>query len=261
MNPLIDSRDFETIEARRREALHAPPPPRRREPLRRQRRACRRRRATRRTRTRTRRRTRRRTRTKKDDDEEKKPLEPVEIDFDGLADRYVELPVEAGRYYGLGATAKKLFFLSIPAARASLEEAELVDGEPQPDGTPDGLRLRGEGGEAVHARGSRATTCSRRRDKIAVMKSRGEIYVARRRFACRETTSPRRRSTLGNVVVELDPREEWRADLLRGLAAHARLLLGPEDARRRLDGDARSVRDAAAAPRDARRPRAICSGR
>ncbi|MFH1681491.1 MAG: hypothetical protein ABIH26_12735, partial [Candidatus Eisenbacteria bacterium] len=49
-----------------------------------------------------------------EEEEEEKAPEPVEIDFQGLAERYLELPVETGRYFGLAATSDKVFFLSMP---------------------------------------------------------------------------------------------------------------------------------------------------
>jgi tricorn protease len=53
---------------------------------------------------------------KKDDDddeeEDEKKVEPVQIDWDGLADRIVLLPITPGNYAGLTAIDEKLYFLS-----------------------------------------------------------------------------------------------------------------------------------------------------
>jgi tricorn protease len=51
---------------------------------------------------------------KKDDQEAAKPA-PVEIDLDGIGERVVALPVEAGNYVSLRAADAKLFFLDRPA--------------------------------------------------------------------------------------------------------------------------------------------------
>lgn len=47
----------------------------------------------------------------KDDDEEEKEIK-VEIDFDGLNDRIIALPVKPGNFYGLTAVKNKVFYMS-----------------------------------------------------------------------------------------------------------------------------------------------------
>ena len=138
--------------------------------------------------------------------DEDKPPEPVVIDFDGLAGRVVEVPVEAGRYYGLGATSKKLFYLNSPvegllgedifednsAPRATLYSFDLEKKKAKP-------YLEGVGTYDLQAKSG----------KIAVMKQRGEIYVL-------DADSPpgddltESKVKLDDIVIELDPREEWR---------------------------------------------------
>lgn len=52
---------------------------------------------------------------KEDKDKDEKPVElikPVEIEFDGIAERMIEFPVAAGAYYKLSATAGRIFYSS-----------------------------------------------------------------------------------------------------------------------------------------------------
>ncbi|MGD8374773.1 MAG: S41 family peptidase [Acidobacteriota bacterium] len=142
-------------------------------------------------------------------DEEKadeETLEPVEIDLDGLMDRVVELPVDRGNYFGLEATKGKLFFLSAPLLGFA-EMPGLFQGS-GPNLTlmaydlekkEAGPFVEGVGGYDVSANG----------EKVAVLKGPGEVFVV-------ATAAPpgpalaEGRVALSDVVVELDPRAEWR---------------------------------------------------
>ncbi len=60
-----------------------------------------------------------------------KPAEPVKVvvDEEGLADRVVRLPVDAGNYFGLGSVDDKVFYYGGPsgAGRAGLSVYDLSD--------------------------------------------------------------------------------------------------------------------------------------
>lgn len=138
--------------------------------------------------------------------DEEKP-EPVEIVFDGIMDRYVELPVDAGRYGGLGATEKKLFFLSSPM-QGLLDEPEHGSGEPQPRSTL--MAFDFEKKEAKpFMQGVSGYDLPFGGDKIAIAKGRGEIYVVDAGSPPGDDLSDAK-VNLDNMVIDLDPREEWR---------------------------------------------------
>jgi tricorn protease len=142
----------------------------------------------------------------KKEDEEAKP-EPVEIDFDGLADRFVEIPVEAGRYYGLAATDKSLFYISFPM-QGLMEEPELGSDEPQPRATL--MAFDFEKREAKpFMQGISGYDLPMGGAKIAIMKARGEVYVLDAGSPPGDDLSEAKVS-LDNMVIDLDPREEWR---------------------------------------------------
>ena len=56
----------------------------------------------------------------------------MEIDFDGLAERFVELPVERGNYYGLAATSDHLFYVSLSDPKGMAESPGFFS-EPEPN--------------------------------------------------------------------------------------------------------------------------------
>jgi len=144
-----------------------------------------------------------------EEDDEKKAPEPVEIDFEGLAERYLELPVEAGRYLGLGATSDKLFYLSLPVE--GLAEDFDFEGEPEPKGTL--MAFDFEEKEAdVFVEGVSSFEVQASKEKIALMKKRGDIYVVG--TAGKPSELPDSKVSLGGMIVELEPVEEWRQILL-----------------------------------------------
>jgi len=140
---------------------------------------------------------------KKEDEDE---LEPVKIDLDGLADRVVELPVERGGYGGLAATAKHLFYVSAP-----LQGFAEMPGLFQPGGPNQTLMAFDlEKKEATpFAEGIGGYDLADKGGKVAIMKGPGEIFVV-------DAAAPpgaalaEGRVALDGIVVELDPREEWR---------------------------------------------------
>ena len=139
--------------------------------------------------------------------EERKKPEPVEIDLDGLSERVVELPVDRGVYFDLGAKPGKLFYVAAPL-KGFAELPDLFEERPAED-TLMIFDLEEKEAQPFLEEIS-GYALAREAEKIAVMKERGEIYVL-------DTTSPpapaedleEHKVALDGVVVELDPREEW----------------------------------------------------
>jgi tricorn protease len=136
---------------------------------------------------------------------EKKPPKPVEIDLDGLPARVVEFPVPVGRYGGLGATSKQVFFLSAPL-KGMAEQPGLFE-EPPPEASLMAFDLEKKEVKPF-MEGVSTFAVASKADKIAVMKKRGEIYVV-------DAAAPpgpdmaKSKVSLDGIVIELDPREEW----------------------------------------------------
>ncbi len=144
----------------------------------------------------------------KDDDTEKSEEEdapdPIEIDFEGLVDRVVELPIAAGRYRGLQATSTHLFYVSFPA----LGLAEAGDFF---TATPLANELKAFGLEKKKAltfvENVQSYALAHEGGKIAIRQPAG-IFVV-------DSAAPpgaalqEGRVDLSDVVVEFDPREEW----------------------------------------------------
>ncbi len=140
-----------------------------------------------------------------EDDEEKK-VEPIEIDFEGIAERVVEVPADAGIYWGLGATSKHLYWVSNPV-RGMNEEPDWDEDE-ENGGTLVMFDLEDEE-EETFAKGVTAWALARKKDKIAFQKKRGEIYVVDAGSAPKEDDLKEAKVDMGGIVIELDPREEW----------------------------------------------------
>jgi tricorn protease len=138
-------------------------------------------------------------------DKEKEPPKPVEIDLDGLAARVVEFPVPRGLYGSLQATAKQVFYLSYPV-QGMAEGPGLFD-DPEPQATLTVLDLEKKEAKPF-LEGVSAFLVAARADKLALMKRRGELYVV-------DAANPpgadlsKSKVSLDDVVIELDPREEW----------------------------------------------------
>ncbi len=138
-------------------------------------------------------------------DDAKDEIEPMEIDFEGLADRLVEVPVDAGMYWGLGATSTQLFLGENPVRGMNEESDE--DDEDSQGGTLKVFDLEKEETEDF-ASGVTAFDLEAKAEKIALQKKRGVIYVV-------ESGSPpgekleKSKVSFDDVVIELHPREEW----------------------------------------------------
>jgi tricorn protease len=131
---------------------------------------------------------------------------PVEIELDGLAERTVELPVDRGRYAGLGATAGKLFYIALPL-QGMAEQGGFFE-ESAPQNTLMAFDLDGEKAEPF-VEGVSSYALAPKADKMAVQKRPGEIYVV----SAAAPPGPKlaeSRLDLSDVSIELDPAEEWR---------------------------------------------------
>ena len=141
----------------------------------------------------------------KKDEKEEKPPEPVEIDLDGLTERFVQLPgVERGRYFALGATGKFVYFLSAPI-KGMAEQPDFFEEVP-PDAALMSYDLEKKKAKTF-TEGVSGYAIALKADKLAVMKKRGEIYVVDAGAAASDIADAK--VSLESVVVELDPREEW----------------------------------------------------
>jgi tricorn protease len=143
--------------------------------------------------------------TKKDEKGEKAP-EPVEIDLEGLSERFVQLPgVERGRYYRLSATAKFVYFLSTPI-RGMADEPDTFGEESNPESTLMSYDLDKKKVKPF-TEGVSGYAIALKADKLAVMKKRGDVFVLDASPSAGDASDAK--VSLAGVVVELDPREEW----------------------------------------------------
>jgi tricorn protease len=140
----------------------------------------------------------------KDDDEpEDRKHEPVAIDLDGLGERIVEVPVDVGLYRNLQMTKDHLFYLSRPlqgrAERRGRDDpsSTLVTFDLEKQKAKDFLD-----GVADYQLAARA-------DKVAILRKRGQIHVVGAGEPPGDKLG-KQAVDLSSIVIELDPREEWR---------------------------------------------------
>jgi len=137
--------------------------------------------------------------------EDEEELTPVEIEFEGLADRILELPVEPGRYDGLAATAKKVFYVSAPVE--GLVGASPFGDEEEPSATLMAFDLEEQEADVFLA-GVAGFELQPEAEKMLVFKGRGRIYVVGAESPPGSDLSDSQVS-LDDIVIELDPQEEW----------------------------------------------------
>lgn len=131
------------------------------------------------------------------------PLTAVRIDFDGLEGRLVELPVPAGEYGALAATTRALFYLSYPVRGITGDEEDETR-----TGTLMVFALKDKKAKAF-VEGVSSYDLAPAAGKVAVMKKKGEIFVVSADAPPRAKLAEAR-VRLDGIVVEVDPREEWR---------------------------------------------------
>ncbi|MAF27601.1 MAG: S41 family peptidase [Gemmatimonadota bacterium] len=144
-----------------------------------------------------------------DGDKDDKP-DPVEIDFEGLENRFVVLDVPAGIYSDLAATGERVFYLSRPIRGM----AERSSGKSGPPSSLMAFHLEEEEAE-VFLGGVSDFDLEAGAEKIAIRKKRGEYFVVDAGSPPGEDLEDAAVS-LDDIVIELDPREEWRQIYLEG---------------------------------------------
>lgn len=125
--------------------------------------------------------------------------EPVTIDWDGILDRQVVLPVPLGNYGGLVASDDGLFWLAWPSRGMAEMDAPAT-------GTLMAMPLDADAPVTV-LDGVSGVEHARKADKLVVAKD-GALWVIDARTA--PATLPEKAVDLSGMVAELDPREEWR---------------------------------------------------
>ena len=138
------------------------------------------------------------------DEKDEDALDPVEIDLDGLAQRVVEMPIPRGNYYRLSATSSHLYYMSTPV-RGMAEQSGFFD-ESGPDATLMAFSLDDRKPDTFIS-GVLGYDLNAEADKLAVMKNRGELYVVGAGAPPGDLSKSR--IDLSDMVIELDPREEW----------------------------------------------------
>ncbi|MBE0565783.1 MAG: PD40 domain-containing protein [Krumholzibacteria bacterium] len=140
----------------------------------------------------------------KDEQKDEAPA-PVVIDFAGLAERVVELPVDRGDYVRTGATAAHVFFVRQPL-QGMAEGPDFFEQAPPQDEL---MAWSLEDREAVtFASGISAYELEAKAGKIAIMTQPGEIAVVGAAAPPGEAMA-KGKVKLDDAVVELDPRAEW----------------------------------------------------
>ncbi|MDM7913667.1 MAG: PDZ domain-containing protein, partial [Candidatus Eisenbacteria bacterium] len=135
---------------------------------------------------------------------EKAPPEPVAIDFDGLAERVVPLDIERGGYSQISATAKRVFYLSAPLR--GFAEMEGLFEEPGPQSDLMVFDLDEMEAEPF-VEGVADYRLAADAEKIALMKDKGDFYVVDANGE--EPDLEEGKVSIADVVIDLDPREEW----------------------------------------------------
>ncbi|MEZ4234581.1 MAG: S41 family peptidase [Myxococcota bacterium] len=134
----------------------------------------------------------------KEEEAEGKGPKALNIDFDGILDRQLVLPVERGNFGGLSATSDALFYLEWPTvgmreaddAKATLMAFDLEEEE-----------------SVTVADDVSSYELAGKRDKLFLSKKDSYYVVDAKAGPADLSDGP---VDLSGVVVELDPREEWR---------------------------------------------------
>ncbi len=135
---------------------------------------------------------------------DEEPPEAVVIDFDGIESRVVELPIEAGRYYALAASPSKLFYWAGTLGGLMEEKGDFPE---RKGGTLFVYDLE-ERESRPFLSEVVGFDLQNRSGKIGIRKAEGEIFVLDAGAMPGDDLS-KSSVSLENVVIELDPREEW----------------------------------------------------
>lgn len=143
---------------------------------------------------------------KKEDAKKDEAPKPVAIDLEGLGDRAVAFPVDLGRYAALAATAKGIFYASLPI-KGFAEQPGLFE-EEAPEATLLLFDLESKKAKPF-VDGISAYALSPKAGKVAFQKEPGQIFVVGADAPPAPDALAEAAVDLSGVVVELDPREEW----------------------------------------------------
>ncbi len=141
---------------------------------------------------------------KGDDSKKDEAPKPVEIDFDGIADRTLQIDVPRGDYSGLSATSDHIFYLSSPL-KGFAEQPGLF-APPKPDQTLISYDLEKKK-PTNFMEGVSNYSLAAKGKKIAVMKDPGEIYVVDTGSTPSDLSDAK--VDMSDVSIDLDPLGEW----------------------------------------------------
>ena len=142
----------------------------------------------------------------KEDGDDKDAPAPVEIEFAGLQDRVVELPIPNGTYRGLNATAGNLFYVNFPV-RGLADSGDFFNPGPAANQNQLMTYSLADKEASVFLENVAGYVLAAKGGKIAVFQQ-GTIYVV-------ATAAPpgpalaKGAVDMSDLVVELDPRQEW----------------------------------------------------
>ena len=171
-----------------------------------------------------------RTRPSPDEKDDKAAADDVKIDLEGIQKRLYEVPVPAGNYTSLAVDDKALFWLSTPAG----EKKATLQGRGR--STDDDVEVKDLTDDV------KAFELSQDGKKLLVQKE-DDLYVIDAVGVVRGGAGEEGRAA-GRLDADGEPARGVAADVRRGVAAGARLLLRPQHARRGLAGGPQEVRAA-----------------
>jgi tricorn protease len=145
----------------------------------------------------------------KQDDKTEKPAEevkPVEIEFDGIADRMIEFPVAAGYYYDLDAVAGRIYYRSLSLDSRIAEERKADLDCYDLNKLESWTYLKGINGYAISADGSAMLYVQKENLRVISAKLEPKAELS-------SESAPGRKSgfiDMNRFSPEINPVEEWK---------------------------------------------------
>lgn len=142
----------------------------------------------------------------KDGDKKDEPVKPIAIDFDGLAERWIALPVPPGAYATVSATGKRVFYLQAPVQGMAEEPP------PSPDAAADLTLVAFDLDKRKpkpFLEGVSAYRLAAKGEKIAVMRGK-DVFVLDAGGEVSPAEMGEHKVSFDGLVVELNPQEEWK---------------------------------------------------
>lgn len=143
-----------------------------------------------------------------DEAEDEKKIDPVEINFDRIAGRILELPVDPGNLSNLQATSSKVFYESYPSVGQ-----RPAGGSKGPRGTLMAFDFE-EKEASEFLSGISHYELQPGAGKMIVQKEKGDLYVVEAGAPPGDLSDSH--LSFENVVIDLDPRDEWRQMFYEG---------------------------------------------